>query len=138
MDKQNLLDRMETGAIQNNLGKTFKKDDILQIVREDVKSVETNKDPLEIPEDETAEDNKQKVQNLEDEVLKLKQLIQTMKGQKPAIQTQKSKRMPSATTSNQVLASYANSSYPMGAIGDNKFTRPSTATGFQHAGRKFR
>ena len=129
MDKQTLLDRMETGAIQNNLGKTFKKEDLLQMAGQDAKSVETNKDPHEVPEDESVEDNKLKVHALEDEVLKLKQLIQTMKGQQPANQAQKVQRVPSATTSNQVMASYANSSYPMGAIGENKFARPSTATG---------
>lgn len=79
---------METSAIQNNLGKTFKGGDLMYIAREDGKSVETNKDPHEVPEDESVEDNKQKVQNLEDEVHKLKQLIQTMKGHQPTSQPQ--------------------------------------------------
>lgn len=78
-----MLDRMETSDIQNKLGKTFVQGDLLQMPRDDGKSVETNLDPREQVEDESVEDNKQKVHNLEDEVLKLKQLIQTMKGQQP-------------------------------------------------------
>ena len=72
VDKGDLLDRGKIGEIQDNLGKTFKQVDALQMLGEDGKSVETNKDPREVVEDESLEDNKHKLQSLEDEVLKLK------------------------------------------------------------------